>query len=63
MLKGKWKLLICGLLIVCIGFMVSNNVFAAINKEYFQSYVEGKQVSDPSLNKKISSSVILDALG
>lgn len=60
MLKGKWKLLICGLLIVCIGFMVSNNVFAAINEGYYENYTE---VTDPNLDAKITNSTITDLIG
>lgn len=59
MLKGKWKLLICGLLIVCIGFMVSNNVFAAINEGYY----ENTPVADANLEEKIANSPLLEAIG
>lgn len=60
MLKGKWKLLICGLLIICIGFMVSNNVFAAINEDYYKNFTE---VTDPNLDAKIVNSTIADLIG
>ena len=60
MLKGKWKLLICGLLIVCVGFMVSNNVFAAINEDYYKNFTE---VTDANLNAKITNSTLLDIIG
>lgn len=59
MLKGKWKLLICGLLIVCVGFMVSNNVFAAINEDYLNNM----PVADANLNDKIANSPLLEAIG
>lgn len=59
MLKGKWKLLICALLIVCVGFMISGNVEAAIN----ENYQAEATVSDINLEEKISNSVLLDAIG
>jgi len=59
MLKGKWKLLICGLLIVCVGFVVSNNVFAAINEDYLNDI----PVADANLNDKIENSALLEAIG
>ena len=59
MLKGKWKLLICALLIVCVGLMISGNVEAAIN----ENYQAEATVSDINLEEKISNSVLLDAIG
>ena len=59
MLKGKWKLLICGLLIVCIGFIASNNVFAAINEDYLNDM----PVADANLEDKIANSPLLEAIG
>lgn len=59
MLKGKCKLLICGLLIVCIGFMVCGNVEAAINEDYFNNM----PVADANLEDKIANSPLLEAIG
>lgn len=63
MLKGKWKLLICIALITCVIFTASNNVFAAINKEYYNNNVVGDEVVDEDIDSKIESSSILDAIG
>ena len=59
MLKGKWKLLICALLIVCVGFMISGNVEAAINKDYLNDM----PVADANLEDKIGNSTLLEAIG
>lgn len=63
MIKGKWKLLICTILVTCVFFMASNSVFAAINEEYYNENVAGNLVVDSNLNEKLSDSILADALG
>ena len=59
MIKGKWKLLICTILVTCVFFMASNSVFAAINKDYFKDNVEQNIVVDTGLDKKLSNSILI----
>lgn len=63
MLKGKWKLLICVALITCVIFTASNNVFAAINKSYYDNNIAKDGVYDDQVEQKIASSSLLDAIG
>lgn len=63
MLKGKWKLLICIALVTCVLFGTSNSVFAAINEEYYQNNVAGKDVVDANIDDKLLSSSLTDAIG
>lgn len=63
MLKGKWKILICIALVTCVIFTASNNVFAAINEDYYNNNVVGDEVVDIDIENKVGSSLILDALG
>jgi len=63
MIKGKWKLLICTILVTCVLFMASNSVFAAINKEYYDQNVAGNSVTGIGLDNLLSNSTLTNALG
>lgn len=63
MIKGKWKLLICMMFIACTIFVTSNSLFAAINQDYYDSFVKEYGVQDASINKKLEQSLLTDAIG
>ncbi|MBR5228129.1 MAG: hypothetical protein IKV94_05800 [Clostridia bacterium] len=63
MIKGKWKILICTLLVACILFVTSNDVFAAINEEYYYNNVAPNEVVDAQLDNKLKDNILIDALG
>lgn len=63
MLKGKWKLFICIALVTCVIFTASNDVFAAINEDYYTNNVLGNGVYDDQIENKLESSSLLDAIG
>lgn len=63
MIKGKWKLLICTILVTCVLFMASNSVFAAINESYYEQNVEGNVVTGIGLDSILSNNTLTNALG
>lgn len=63
MIKGKWKLLICTILVTCVLFIASNSVFAAINETYYTDHVQDYTVADSDLDSLIKNDLLIEALG